>query len=58
MPNQLIAVHLMYFKLILSTNEVVVVVVVVVFVIIILASMYLKHELLGVCTFQGSCYFK
>lgn len=55
MPNQLIAVHLMYFKLILSTNEVVVVVV---FVIIILASMYLKHELLGVCTFQGSCYFK
>ena len=56
MPNQLIAVHLMYFKLILSTNEVVVVVVV--FVIIILASMYLKHELLGVCTFQGFCYFK
>ena len=56
MLNQLIAVHLMYFKLILSTNKVVVVVVVAV--IIILASMYLKHKLLGVCIFQGSYYFK
>ena len=54
MRDQLIAVHLIYFKLILSTNKVVVVVVV----IIILSSMYLKHKLLGVCTFQGSYYFK
>ena len=57
MLNQLITVHLMYFMLILSKNKVVVVVVVVA-VIIILASMYLKHKLLGVCTFQGSYYFK
>ena len=54
MLNQLIAVHLMYFTLILSKNKVVVVVAV----IIILASMYLKHKLLGVCTFQGSYYSK